>query len=85
MLRAAAESAPAAHRRPARERLVGRAGNDPRINPQPVTSLEIVTESLLIDPTTFPPVDLPVSTRPKPPRAPNDPRIGRPAASPGAE
>jgi ABC-type polar amino acid transport system ATPase subunit len=29
-----------------RERVVGRVSNDPRINPRPVSELEIVTESL---------------------------------------
>jgi ribonuclease E len=60
--------------------VVGRVTNDPRINPRPVTELDIVTVSLVIDPSSFPPVELPVSTRPRPPRAANDPRIGRPAA-----
>jgi len=62
-----------------RERVVGRVSNDPRINPRPVKELDIVTESLVIDPSSFPPVELPVSTRPRPPRAANDPRIGRTA------
>lgn len=64
-----------------RERVIGRVSNDPRINPRPVTELDIVTESIVIDPSSFPPVALPVSTRPRPPRAANDPRIGRVAAA----
>jgi len=67
-----------------RERVVGRVSNDPRINPRPVKELEIVTESLVIDPSSFPPVELPVSTRPRPPRAANDPRIGRAVAADAA-
>ncbi|MBK6286607.1 MAG: ribonuclease E [Pseudomonadales bacterium] len=58
-------------------RLVGRAANDPRQNPRPVAEVEIVTESLVIDPSRFPPVPLPQPTRPQPPRAANDPRHDR--------
>jgi ribonuclease E len=58
-------------------RPVGRAANDPRISPRPVASVEIITETLHIDPSSFPPVPLPQPTRPRPPRAANDPRIGR--------
>ena len=68
-----------------RERVVGRVSNDPRINPRPVVELEIVTESIVIDPASFPPVELPISTRPRPPRAANDPRIGRSPAGPESE
>ncbi len=56
---------------------VGRAANDPRINPRRVTEVEIITESLLIDPSQFPPVELPRPTREAPPRAANDPRLAR--------
>jgi ribonuclease E len=61
-------------------RPTGRAANDPRINPRPVAEVEIVTESLVIDPSSFPPVELPQPTRPQPPRAANDPRLARVAA-----
>ena len=60
-----------------RERVVGRVTNDPRISPRPVQELEIITESLVIDPSSFPPVQIPESTRARPPRSANDPRIGR--------
>jgi len=63
-----------------RSRPTGRAANDPRVTPCPVTALEIVTESLIIDPSSFPPVELPRPTRPQPPRAANDPRHTRAAA-----
>jgi hypothetical protein len=56
---------------------VGRAANDPRVSPRPVTEVEIVTESIEIDPSSFPPVPLPQPTRPQPPRAANDPRLLR--------
>ena len=39
--------------------------------------MEIITESLVIDPSSFPPVELPQPTRAQPPRAANDPRLGR--------
>jgi len=58
-------------------RFVGRAANDPRVLPRPVTEVEIVTESIEIDPSSFPPVPLPQPTRPQPPRAANDPRLLR--------
>jgi ribonuclease E len=63
-------------------RPVGRPANDPRISPRPVASVEIITETLHIDPSSFPPVPLPQPTRPRPPRAANDPRMGR-ADGPG--
>jgi ribonuclease E len=58
-------------------RPVGRAANDPRIKPRRITEVEIVTETLQIDPSRFPPVALPRPTRQTPPRAANDPRLAR--------
>ncbi len=58
-------------------RPAGRVPNDPRITPRPVREVEIVTESLVIDPSSFPPVELPRPTRAAPPRSANDPRLGR--------
>ncbi len=58
-------------------RFVGRAANDPRDNPRQSADIEIATERLVIDPSTFPPVEPPQSTRPAPPRAANDPRNRR--------
>ena len=71
----AARPAPAP--RPARP--TGRPANDPRLSPRRVAEVEIVTESLVIDPSSFPPVELPHPTRPQPPRAANDPRVGKAA------
>jgi len=64
-------------------RFTGRAANDPRSMPRPVGEIEIISEHLVIDPSTFPPVPLPQPTRPQPPRAANDPRIGREPVSAG--
>ena len=76
--RAAAIAAVAPAAKPAAPlRFVGRSANDPRQNPHPVSEVEIVTESLVIDPSSFPPVQLPQPTRPQPPRAANDPRHNR--------
>ena len=47
------------------------------INPRRIADVEIITESLMIDPSSFPPVELPQPTRAQPPRAANDPRLGR--------
>ena len=58
-------------------RPLGRAANDPRIKPRRITEVEIVTETLQIDPSRFPPVALPRPTRQTPPRAANDPRLAR--------
>lgn len=68
---------PAPAPRPARP--TGRPANDPRLSPRRVAEVEIVTESLVIDPSSFPPVELPHPTRPQPPRAANDPRVGKAA------
>ena len=43
--------------------------------------MEIITESLVIDPSSFPPVELPHPTRAQPPRAANDPRARRTGAA----
>jgi len=73
----AARPAPAP--RPARP--TGRPANDPRLSPRRVAEVEIITESLVIDPSSFPPVELPHPTRPQPPRAANDPRARRAGAA----
>jgi len=51
----------------------GRVNNDPRIQPKPVLQLEVVTQ-YIVEPERLP-VEIPRPTRPRPPRAGNDPRI----------
>ena len=73
----AARPAPA----PRPTRPTGRPANDPRLSPRRVAEVEIITESLVIDPSSFPPVELPRPTRAQPPRAANDPRARRTGAA----
>lgn len=55
-------------------RSLGRTSNDPRLNPRSTNDIKIVTERLHIDPSTFAPVELPVTRRPPVARSANDPR-----------
>jgi len=50
-----------------------RAGNDPRLLPKPILQLEVTTQ-YIVEPERLP-VEMPRPTRPRPPRAGNDPRI----------
>jgi ribonuclease E len=56
------------------ERNRGRASNDPRDNPAPVTSLEVRTEIVDLALRVSAPLQIPSPVRPQPPRAANDPR-----------